>query len=136
MKKLSVIFLIILASFGCHKTLEPGGAYAPTNTVPDMAFYVSDAAFSAAQASLDAAFTWERQNRLFLWSVSPAIKHGLDKIRPDATTAVKDYLIAREAYRAHPTPAGLDKLTTILTKLQQIQGAAWAVSTNNIPKAK
>lgn len=153
MKRLHLVGLLVVASFfplvfglatGCKKTLEPGGGYAPvvittnasggivTNTVvlPDLAFFQTDSAFRAGYASLDAVFSWERENRTFLWGVSPKIKHGLDSIRPTAVQVVKEYAVAREAYKANPTPAGLDTLSTILAKLQQLQAAAAAVSTN------
>jgi hypothetical protein len=154
MKRYQLVSLLVLVSlwpliFGlavaCKKTLEAGGAYAPvvittnattgglvTNTVvlPDLGFFQTDSAFRAGYASLDSLFTWERDNRLFLWGVSPKIKHTMDGIRPTAVQVVRDYAVAREAYKASPTPAGLSTLSTILAKLQQLQAAAAAVSTN------
>lgn len=135
----------LLCTEGCKKTLEVGGAYAPsvvstnpvtgvvtTNIVnaPDLAFYQIDSGFLAAYASVDAIFSWERDNRAFLWTVSPNIKHTLDQARPTAAALVKNYGVARQAYKANPTPAGLDLLKTILSKLQAIQAAASAVATN------
>lgn len=135
----------LLCTEGCKKTLEVGGAYAPaivsTNAVtgavttnivnaPDLAFYQIDSGFMASYASVDAVFTWERDNRAFLWGVSPNIKHTLDQARPTAAALVKNYGVARQAYKANPTPAGLDLLKTILAKLQALQAAANAVSTN------
>lgn len=138
----SVVALGLAGVSGCRKTLEPGGAYAPatftTNAsgaittnitvLPDLAFYTTDAGFRAAYSTVDAVFSWERDNRLFLWGVSPSIKHGLDAIRPTAVQVVKDYTAAREAYKASPTPAGLDTLRTVLAKMQQLQATATALS--------
>lgn len=153
MKKfLGLIAVLGLAAsllIGCKHTLQPGGAYAPitvtTNTagvvvtnataLPDLTFYEVDAAFSMAYAALDGVFTWERDNRAVLWSISPQIKKTLDGIRPTAAQIVKDYAVARAAYKANPTPAGLATLQTILAKAQQLQAAAAAVSANlNTPK--
>lgn len=125
---------------GCKKTLQPGGAYAPvvittnaggvtvTNVVdlPDMAFYQTEAAFKTAYDLTDGIFKWERDNRLILWGVSPSIKHSLDAIRPTAAAIVKQYGIARTAYKANPTPAGLDLMNTILAKMEQIRASAEA----------
>lgn len=143
-----VIFCIsLLATFylcGCKATLQPGGAYAPvvvltnsagvvvTNTVvtADMGFYLSDSTFVLAESALDTVFRFERDNRTALWRVSPNIKHTLDKIRPDAVQAVMAYKSARSAYRANPTPGGLDLLQTILSKVQAVSTAAAAAVTN------
>lgn len=114
----------------CKSTLEPGGAYAPTNAVPDKAFYITDGAFMIAAGTLDTAFKFEQQNRLTLWKLSPQIKHTLDKIRPDAAQAVLAYKATREAYKANPTPTGLDILNTVLAKLNQLSTAASAAVTN------
>lgn len=119
---------------GCHKTLEPGGAYAATNTVADLPFYQIDSGFRAAYGTLDAAFKWERDNRLDLWKISPSIKHDLDAIRPTAAEVVQNYAVARTAYKANPTPAGLSQLSTILAKAQQLMQTAQAVINNNLVK--
>lgn len=150
MKKTFLTALIALLLIGCRTTLEPGGAYAPTVistnaagvistnqvVVGDKAFYLIDSAFGAAYSALDAAFTCERQNRAFLWSQSHDIKHGLDSMRPTATAIVKSYGMARTAYKANPTPSGLDLLATILAKLQQIQAAASTLTTNSLTSPK
>jgi hypothetical protein len=131
-------------SVGCKTTLEAGGAYAPavvttnaagqvvTNATaaPDMAFYATDAAFLTAYNIVDGVFTWERDNRAFLWKLSPDIKHGLDGIRPTAWEIRKEYLAARETYKANPTPAGLDLLNTLLAKMRQFQATAQTLSAN------
>lgn len=114
--------------------LEPGGAYAPTNSVgqaviaPDPAFFRVDAAFDIAFSTTDAIFKFEQDNRLLLWQLSPEIKKGLDSIRPDAAQAVRMYGIARKAYKANPTPAGLTEMETWLAKAQQLSVTAQAVT--------
>ena len=144
MKKLRLILVLVLPLLlaGCQSTLAPGGAYAPvtiTNGVtnqtvlPDMAFYTTDAAFWLAAATLDTAFTFERDNRAALWQLSPKIKQTLDSIRPDAWAAVKTYKTARDAYRKNPTPTGLSLLNTILSKIQQFNATASAVVTTTNP---
>lgn len=158
MKRLHLVGLLVVASFfplifglvtGCKGPLEPGGAYAPivlstntagvitTNVVADRGLYTADSGFVAGEAVLGLAFRFERNNRALLWKISPDIKHGLDKIRPDAEMAVQSYKSARIAYLANPTPAGLDLLNTILAKVTQYAAAAQAViNTVNTQPAK
>lgn len=126
---------------GCKSgTLETGGAYAPTNTLgqvviaPDIAFFQVDAAFDLAYSAFDAAFKFEKDNRPLLWQISPDIKHSLDVIRPDAVGVVQAYAVARKAYLASPTPAGLDTLRTWLSKAQQLANMAQAVVSSNLVK--
>lgn len=136
-------FVLVFGGSGCRKTLEPGGAYAPatfatnqttgvitTNRISqaDMAFYTIDAAFRMAYSATKAVFDWEMDNEAFLWGVSPQIKKTLDGIRPQATDAVLRFGIAREAYKANPTPAGLDTMQTLLAKMQQFQATASALA--------
>lgn len=131
MKKLPQLFVICcaLALFGggatCRQSrLEPGGAYATTNTVPDLQFYQVEATFALAYATIDTAFKFEKDNRQTLWALSPDIKHGIDKIRPDATAYRNLYIAARKAYLANPVPTGLSNLQSTLLKIQQIAVAA------------
>lgn len=131
---------VCLTFSGCASKLASGGAYAPTREVisngqtnivataaPDKGFFVADAAFDLAYSAVDAAFNFEKNNRLLLWQISPEIKHTLDKLRPQAFNAVQQYALARDAYMANPTPAGLDGLKTALGKMQQLSSAAQAV---------
>src|SRR5258707_8090524 len=101
--KLTIIGLALCVSafliLGCNKsTLEPGGAYAQTNQVPDLVFFQIDSAFDLAYSAIDAAFLFEFQNRPMLWTISPNIKHTLDSIRPQAVAARDKYLAARTIY--------------------------------------
>lgn len=145
-----ILALLSLTILAACSSLEKGGAYAPavvitdtggvstTNAVSaaDKAFYATDAAFAASYAVADAISLWERDNRLVLWKITPDIKHGLDAIRPTVATVVKNYGVARNAYKANPTPAGLDLLQTILAKMKQLEAAASAVATNANLKSK
>ena len=147
MKYYPIRFLVLaIASFliatipmtGCKTNrLEPGGAYAPATPVvtdgatnwvatvaPDPVFYSTDVAFDFAYTIVDTAFTFEKNNRALLWSLSPEIKGTLDKLRPQAAAVVSAYTNARRNYILHPTPAGLGQLQTLLTQLQNISSAA------------
>ena len=130
---------LVLALSGCQSPkLESGGAYAPaaavvsadgsTNLVatasPDPAFFVVDSSFDLAYSVIDAAFTFERENRAMLWKLSPEIKHSLDKIRPTAVEVRDRYITARAAYMSNPTPAGLSTLQDTLSKLKALSSAA------------
>lgn len=138
MKRFRIFLLLWLAvslsifSTACKSTLAPGGAYAPPDQSPDMAFYTIDASYDLAYSSLDAAFKFERDNRIMLWKVSPDIKHTLDKIRPQAVTINGQYLSARAVYMANPVPSGMNGLQAILSKIQQL--AATATSALPVPK--
>lgn len=127
MKTLLIAICLALAVVfapGCGKTLEPGGAYAPAGQQPDKAFYVSDAAYQVGYKLIDAAFNFERDNRAYLWNVSPNIKHTLDQIRPQAVAANAEYLNARAVYMKYPVPANLSTLQTALAKIQQLATTA------------
>jgi hypothetical protein len=119
---------------GCSSTkLEPGGAYAPVDisgnaiVKPDPAFYIVDAAYAVAYATVDGVFKFEADNRLFLWQVSPDFKHALDKLRPEALKVRDDYARCRLAYKANPVPANLTQLQAALAKVQQVTATAAAL---------
>jgi len=135
MKKLIALLTIttgLLFLADCQSArLESGGAYAPVGQVPDMQFYQVDAAYDLAYAAIDGAFTFERDNRLVLWGVSPQIKHTLDSIRPQAVQANIEYHRARAAYMANPVPANLGLLQQILAKVEQLMATAHAALATN-----
>jgi len=132
---LAVAFII--ACSGCKATLQGGGAYAPVSTneltgeivivhIPDLAFYNTDAAYDLAYSSIDAAFKFERDNRLLLWRLSPQIKRTLDQIRPQAVLVNAEYLRVRQVYLSNPVPGGLTQLQAVLAKINQIAATAVA----------
>lgn len=118
--------IIACGGTGCKATLQQGGAYNLTGSAPDMPLFVADTAYQLAYNTIDAVFTTERNNRAFLWSLSPKIKQSLDAIRPQAVAANQDYLKARTAYIANPTPANLSGVQAVLAKIQQLATAAQA----------
>ena len=126
------LFALSSALIGCKASLQSGGAYAPTNSAgvatvqPDLQFYQVDAAYDLAYSVIDAAFKFERDNRNYLWQLSPTIKHTLDEIRPQAVMANAQYLTARAKYLSNPVPTGLSELQTILAKVQQLTTTASA----------
>lgn len=124
---------LFTASFvGCKTNLAPGGAYNPSVTNasgvvtsnPDIALYNADLAFKTAYDSLNLVFQTEYNNRQYFWNISPAVKHTLDKIRPDAEKAVNDYAAARTAYLFNPPLVGLTGVNAVLAKMQQLLLAA------------
>lgn len=115
------------ATTGCKSTLAPGGAYAPAGTQPDMAFFAADAAYQIAWNTINAAFDFERNNREYLFRLSPEVKHTLDSLRPNAVTANSEYLKAREAYKLNPVPDNLTALQSALAKIKQLLPAVTAV---------
>lgn len=135
--KLALVTVLLaaltLAAFtACKTNLAPGGAYSPSitnsagvvTTTPDLALYNADLAFKTAYDSINMAFNIEYNNRDYFWKLSPAIKHTLDQIRPQAQKVVNDYAAARTAYLANPTPPGLTGIQALLAKIQQLLLAA------------
>ncbi len=157
-KLLSLLLLGALATFwltGCQlgaKKLEVGGDYAPANFVvstdaqgltttnvtatqaPDIMLYALDSSFDLAESTIQGVFKAERDNRAFLWSVSPQIKHSLDKIRPVAWDVIRRYTQARSVYLANPTPANLTVMQELLSKGKALALSAIAASApTNLP---
>lgn len=139
--KFSILILILIAFAGCGgNQLAPGGAYSgitittnstgvvATNVVaaPDLQFYQADSAFLAAYSTVDTIFQYEYNNREALFKLSPAIKHTLDGIRPQAKDALLRWAKARQAYQQAPTPANLGTFQTVVAKMSQILSAAQA----------
>ena len=130
---------------GCSSTsLAPGGAYAPasssvttnadgslaTNTVataaPDLQLYQADLAYKTAYDAVDSALQLELSNRASIALIAPGVKPALDKIRPTVWQVDQEWALARAAYTASPTPAGLTALQTIVGQIQQLLSAAQA----------
>ncbi len=141
--RLALLLLLVPALFlnsSCASQMELGGAYAPAITneagvvanavAPDIAFFRTDSAFKATHVLLTAAFTFEKENRDYLWKLSPEIKHGLDRIRPTAQECVIDYALARKIYKANPVPANLPRLESVLHRLSTLN----SIATELLPK--
>jgi len=119
---------------GCASKLESGGAYAPisistnasgivtTNATatPDIGLFFADAAYKTAYDLVDGCLAFEMNNRAQLQSLSPSIKIELDKVRLVAWDIDQRWAIARKAYLANPTPAGLTDLQLIFAELQKL----------------
>lgn len=126
MKKIiSLIGLLaMLAAFtGCHSVqLESGGAYnpSPTTLAPEQALYVSDAAYKLSYDAVDAVLLFERNNRAQLQAVSTKIKTALDGIRPTVVDIDHRWALARQVYKANPTPANLTVVQNILAEIQRL----------------
>lgn len=121
---------LLLGAAGCKTPrLEPGGAYAPTNEVGtviynDVGLAVADAAYKFTYETTLSVFRFERDHRAELWALSPKVKQELDRLRPQVVDVNKRWALARSAYKANPTPAGLSTLQTILSELQRLLPAA------------
>lgn len=147
MKKLIPLFLVVAVA-GCgifaKNRLEKGGPYSgyafaystnatgqvTTNIVlvsaSNYPFFAVDSSFELSWSVVNAAFTFERNNRKLLWEVSPNIKHTLDKLRPQAWSVWKSYAAARTVYKANPIPANLTAMQQILAQMQAIAASAQA----------
>ena len=127
----AISMLVIAALTGCRGALAPGGAYhsGNTNTVilkADYSFFVIDSAYKLAYSTIDAAFKFEKDNRLLLWGKTKEIKKTLDKIRPQAVDVNGQYLLARAAYLRNPTPAKLTILSALMLEIQNLSNAVMA----------
>ncbi len=136
--------LAMLGLAGCASDrLASGGVYTAASTnadgtitaTADIALYKADAAFKMAMAALDTAFTYERDNRAALWSISHDIKHTLDLIRPKAVDAKMRYAAFRAVYVALPadqrTTKDLEGIVAEIQNLLASVSAAIAVKTAN-----
>ncbi len=94
---------------------------------PDMALFTADSAFKLAYTGIDLVFAFERDNRAMLKALSPDIKATIDIVRPQAVACRNAYAKARTTYIANPTPAGLDRLNSVISKIQQLTLTAQAV---------
>ena len=121
---------LVIGSAGCKTPrLEPGGAYAPTNSVGavlynDLGLALADSSYKFAYETTLGVLKFEKDNRANLFALSPKIaldvKHALDKVRAQVWEIDKRWAMARKAYRAAPTPAGLSALQTILTEITRL----------------
>lgn len=147
-KRISNCVALLLVSIGLFVTtgsscrgdrLEPGGAYAPTQvdpltgvvtptSAPDIQIFIIDTLYKLTFSSVDLIFDLERSNERFFWSISPDIKHTLDKLRIPTWEINVEFHRARDAYDANPTPAGLSTLETILGRMRQVNDGLKPIS--------
>lgn len=132
---LTAVLALAFVTPGCKtSTLEPGGAYSPTNAVGevvhnDIGLAMSDASYKFAYESALTVFQFEKDNRAALWAVSPEIKHTLDKARPVVVDINVRWAVARRSYRQNPTPASADALTAIVSEMQRLLPAVQSAIT-------
>ena len=132
---------------GCHAPqLEPGGAYAPaivsTNaagavtvspvTAPETALFIADASYRLAYDAVDGVLKFEYQNRAELAAKFPKLKPALDKLRPQIWRIEQRWALARRAYKASPSPAGLSQIQTILSEITRLVPVAQAELAANL----
>lgn len=123
---LAPLLTLPVAFTGCKAPrLEAGGVYAPTNATGqvvynDLGLPLADASYKFAYETTLAVFAFERDNRAAIWAISPDVKHALDKARPQVVAIDLRWAQARHLYRAHPTPAGLTTLQTILAEINRL----------------
>jgi hypothetical protein len=125
---MAVAFTLALTS--CKtRTLEPGGVYAPTNALgqvvyTDTGLALADAAYKFAYETVCSPLKFERDNRAAIFALSPSVgvsvKHALDDVRVQVWAIDQRWAVARKAYRASPTPAGLTTIQTILAEVQRL----------------
>ena len=123
---LTGILALVLSLMACKTPrLEPGGAYAPTNSVgqvvySDTGLMLTDASYKLAYETVSAVFKFERDNRITIWNLSPVVKGELDKLRPQVVDIDRRWAMARKTYKSNPTPAGLTAVQSILAEIQRI----------------
>lgn len=122
--KVPLIFLVgtlfLFAACQAPK-LETGGGYHPTEaTQPETVLYVTDAAYKFAYTTVQGALKFERDNRKEIAAVAPQIKPALDKLRPVVADIDLRWARAREAYQAHPTPAGLSAYQKTVAEIERL----------------
>lgn len=131
-----LVALLAVAATGCvlfnpDKKLEPGGAYAKTETAEAMPeLFLADSAFKTTYSAMKVVFDYEIANRVVLWKLSPNIKKKLDEYRDKVWEVNVEYAQARTAYLANKVPANLDAMTAALAKLTQLNAVVATVIAN------
>jgi hypothetical protein len=127
---LCLLCAILFVLPGCKTpSLEPGGVYAPTNSTGqvlynDIGLALADSSYQFVYESILTVMKFERNNRKEIWALTPEVKHGLDKLRPQVVDVSRRWAAARQAYRANPTPAGLTALQTLLAEIDRLLAVA------------
>jgi hypothetical protein len=137
---------LLFITAGCHSPqLQAGGAYAPSivttnadgSTVtspgtPETALFIADSSFKLAYDAIDGVFKFEMDNRADLAAKFPQLRPALDKLRPQVWKICKRWAIARQVYKANPTPAGLSQVQTILADIERLVPVAQAELSANV----
>ncbi len=133
--KVPLILLVAslsVCAVGCKAPhFESGGAYAgitSTNSVgdvlqvtePEQALFVTDAAYRLAYDAIFAVCSFEAHNRDVVAKVSPSIKPAVDAVRTQLKEIDHRWALARQAYKAGATPAGLDTIKRIIAEVQRL----------------
>lgn len=121
---------LALGTSACRiPSLEPGGAYAPTNTVgavvySDVELALVDASHKFAYETIDSVFAFEKSHREQVKAISPEVylqvKHAMDDARKKAWEVEKRWATARKIYMDNPTPEGLTTVQQILAEFQRL----------------
>lgn len=129
-KLFSLVVLAVTLCVGCGTArLEPGGVYAPTNAVGQIIYNelplaVADASYKLAFQSILLPMKFERDNRAALHVLNPnlgwAVKTKMDSLRLQVQDVDKRWAVARAAYKANPTPAGMSTLQTALAEISRL----------------
>lgn len=128
---LIVAVALTLSALTACKTpkLEAGGVYAPTNETGvviynDLGLALADASYKFAYEAAIGVFEFEKSNRAKIKALSPdiglSVKHELDKARVNVLLIDQRWAVARKAYKANPTPAGLSTVKSILSEIQRL----------------
>lgn len=120
----------LFAITGCKTpSLEKGGAYAPTNALgqviySDLGLALADASYKFAYETALMPLRFERENRAQIAMLSPTIgaqvKTALDEVREEVWKIDQRWALARKAYKANPTPAGLSTIQAILSEIERL----------------
>lgn len=123
---LAIPVSIVGCSGGCKtSTLEPGGAYAPTNAAGEVIFdekglALADATYKLTYESALSVLAYERNNRVAIWALSPEVKKAFDKVRPVVADIDLRWAKARQAYKKNPTPEGLSLMQEIMGEIDRL----------------
>lgn len=137
MKTIRIALLALILTVGAFlgsgcgsvkSRLVPGGAYNPVTTNaagvvlyrPDPAYFLADLSFKTTWNTLDAAFSFEKDNRVFLDPLFPKLHSQMNVARAKATRIWLNYAKARVEYLKVPTASNLNQLQLQLTQLKAV----------------
>ncbi len=137
--------ILSIGGSGCKTALlESGGAYAPVQTngltgvvtatsAPDLPLLLTDSAWTLAYNGALVACEFEKANRVLLRTVAPSLKASMDGYRDKIWLVNRTWARARQAYLAHPVPAGLSGIQNAIAAMQQLAAATAATLPRNVP---